>query len=130
MHTPTFGEAFEFEHRFAFGENGPDSGTTPERYRAARQAEVDEIGAAFSELLGPDFECDVFAVVAPDLGFIGGFFDDDGNRLDPENIRIPSLCIACKRHCSDDWEEEAMCTLMRLNQRDCEDFCCDGFTAS
>lgn len=130
MQLSTFGESFEFERRVAFGENGPDSGSSPERHQAALQAEAEEFAAVFNELLEPDFECDVFALVAPDLGFIGGFFDDDGNRLDPENIRIPSLCIACRRHCSDDWEEETMCTLMRLNQRDEDDFCCDGFKAS
>ena len=127
MRTHTPDEGFDFENSPAFGENGSGEDAT-RRFRKARPTAENENGSdPFEELCGPVFDCGVRALVAPDIGFIGGFFDDDGNRLDPERVSIPSLCTCCTRRDSADWEEETLCTLMRLDQRDSEEFCCDGY---
>lgn len=47
----------------------------------------------------------------------GGFFDDDGNRIDPANIPIPAICMICKSYITDDPEDNILCTLNRSDQR-------------
>ena len=45
---------------------------------------------------------------------ISGFFDDDGNQLNPNLHPLPSLCLSCQK--KDDPNEEILCTLTRLDQ--------------
>lgn len=59
--------------------------------------------------------------------FVGGFFNDDGTRIDPLNIPIPELCLRCKRYLSDDWEDDILCTLTRNDQKDSDQFECYAF---
>ena len=43
-----------------------------------------------------------------------GIFDDDGNRINPELIPKPSLCVLCGK--DGDPEEEMKCLLNRVDQ--------------
>jgi hypothetical protein len=58
---------------------------------------------------------------------INGFYDDDGNKVDPDTVPIPSLCVICKSHQVDDWEENLMCLMNRFDQKDDTDFKCGAF---
>jgi hypothetical protein len=58
---------------------------------------------------------------------INGFYDDDGTKIDPETVPLPSLCVICKRHNSDDPEEKTLCLMTRYDQLDEEEFKCDRF---
>ena len=58
---------------------------------------------------------------------INGFYDDDGNKIDPESLPVPGLCIICKKHQIDDWDENVLCTLNRLDQRNEDNFKCGAF---
>lgn len=56
---------------------------------------------------------------------INGYYDDDGNKLNPDLIPKPGLCLICKL--DGDPEEEILCNLNRLDQRDEDDFKCGAF---
>lgn len=58
---------------------------------------------------------------------INGFYDDNGNKVDPDTVPIPSLCIICKSHQIDDWEENLLCLMNRFDQKDDNDFKCGAF---
>ena len=53
------------------------------------------------------------------------FYDDNGAEINPEAIKKPSLCVICKK--DNDPEEEIICTLTRMDQRDEEEFDCEAF---
>jgi hypothetical protein len=63
----------------------------------------------------------------PALDFVGGFFNDDGTRIDPESIPVPGLCIICKKHQYTDPEENFLCMMNRNDQRNDPDFKCGAF---
>lgn len=65
--------------------------------------------------------------IAPEPGFAGGLFNDDGTPIDPLKVPIPELCLRCKSYLSDDWEDNILCTLNRNDQKDSEDFKCGAF---
>lgn len=54
-----------------------------------------------------------------------GIYDDDGNKLNPELIPKPSLCVLCQK--DDDPSEEILCLLNRADQQGEEDFLCDAY---
>ena len=55
------------------------------------------------------------------------YFDDDGNELFPDLIPTPSLCIVCtKRNLPN---EEILCNLNRLDQKDEKEFVCYAFSS-
>jgi hypothetical protein len=56
---------------------------------------------------------------------IAGFFDDDGYEVIPELIKKPSLCITCKHDGNPN--EEILCTLTRMDQRNDNEFKCFGY---
>jgi len=56
-----------------------------------------------------------------------GFYDDDGNKINPESVPVPSLCVICKSHQVDDWEENLLCLMNRNDQRNEKDFKCGAF---
>ena len=56
---------------------------------------------------------------------INGYFDDDGNPLNPDLIQRPGLCLVCSKN--DDPDEEILCNLNRLDQRNDKDFICYAF---
>lgn len=53
------------------------------------------------------------------------YFDDDGNELNPDLYPKPQLCLSCKKN--EDPEEEILCNLTRLDQRDEPEFKCFGY---
>ncbi len=54
-----------------------------------------------------------------------GFFDDNGEKLDPNLIVKPSLCTTCEK---DDYpDQEIFCNLNRLDQKDEKDFECYAY---
>ncbi|NOY50892.1 MAG: hypothetical protein GXO88_10075 [Chlorobi bacterium] len=53
------------------------------------------------------------------------FFDDDGTEINPDLVPKPGLCLICKKQ--DDPEEEILCTLNILDQRDDDEFKCFAF---
>lgn len=56
---------------------------------------------------------------------LNGYFDDDGNPLDPNLIPKPGLCLICKKDF--DLNEEILCNLNRLEQRNQDKFVCYAF---
>lgn len=58
---------------------------------------------------------------------INGFYNDDGTKIDPESVPVPGLCVICKKHRIDDWEENLLCLMNRNDQRDEPDFKCGAF---
>ena len=53
------------------------------------------------------------------------FYDDDGAEINPDIIAKPSLCASCAK--DDDPSEEPLCALIRLDQRDEEEFECGAY---
>jgi len=58
---------------------------------------------------------------------IDGYYDDDGNKLDPNLVSKPGLCLSCIN--DDDPEQEILCTLTRLDQQDDYEFQCFAYLA-
>ena len=56
---------------------------------------------------------------------MNGYFDDDGNELNPDLIPKPNLCLSCKKN--EDPNEEILCNLNRLDQRDENEFKCFAY---
>lgn len=54
-----------------------------------------------------------------------GFFDDDGNELNPDLYPKPQLCLSCKK--DEDPNEEILCCLTRLDQIGESDFKCFAY---
>jgi len=55
------------------------------------------------------------------------YYDDDGNELDPAEIRLPRMCTMCDKR--GDPHEEILCNLNRLEQRNESDFKCGSFVS-
>ena len=53
------------------------------------------------------------------------FFDDNGEKLDPNLIVKPSLCTTCRK--DDNPDQEIFCNLNRLDQKDEKDFECYAY---
>jgi len=58
---------------------------------------------------------------------INGFYDDNGNKIDPESIPVPGLCVICKSRYVDDWDENLLCQMNRHDQQNEKDFKCGAF---
>ncbi|NOZ63086.1 MAG: hypothetical protein GXO74_15655 [Calditrichaeota bacterium] len=58
---------------------------------------------------------------------ISGFYLDDGTKIDPNLIAKPGLCVSCRLDDSLDPEDEILCILTRIDQRDEADFQCGGY---
>ena len=58
---------------------------------------------------------------------IDGYYLDDGTKIDPNLIAKPSLCVSCVF--DDDPEEEILCILNRIDQRDDPEFKCYTYFA-
>lgn len=62
------------------------------------------------------------------MKFEGGIYNDDGTKVDEDLIPVPSLCIVCKIHETDNFMEDVLCKLNRNAQRDNLDkFDCASF---
>ncbi len=55
------------------------------------------------------------------------YYDDDGNELNPHLIPKPELCVGCRKDESEDWEDEILCNLNKLDQSGKEEFVCHAF---
>lgn len=53
------------------------------------------------------------------------YFDDDGTEVNPNLFPKPHLCLSCKKN--DDQNEELVCNLTRLDQRDEPEFKCFAY---
>jgi len=62
-----------------------------------------------------------------DIFNINGFYDDDGNKIDPLSVPVPGLCILCKSHDDTDPEENLLCLMNRFDQKGEDDFKCGAF---
>ncbi len=62
-----------------------------------------------------------------DFEEINGFYDDDGNKIDPDSVPIRSICVICKSHHVNDCDENLLCLMNRFDQRDEEEFKCGAF---
>ncbi|MBW8333470.1 MAG: UPF0158 family protein [Prolixibacteraceae bacterium] len=58
---------------------------------------------------------------------INGFYNDDGTKIDPDSVPVPGLCIICRKHQIDDWDENLLCLMNRNDQRNESDFKCGAF---
>ena len=57
---------------------------------------------------------------------INGYYDDDGNKINLDLFSKPGLCLICKKNdCPG--EEELLCNLNRLDQRNSKEFICHAF---
>jgi hypothetical protein len=56
---------------------------------------------------------------------IDGYFDDDGNKLNPDLIPKPGLCLLCKN--DDNPNQTIECNLNRLDQDGELDFKCGAY---
>ncbi len=59
--------------------------------------------------------------------FWWGFYDDDGNQVDPGLLKVPGLCLVCRLYQTDDNEENLLCTMNRYDQRNKDHFECAAF---
>ena len=55
------------------------------------------------------------------------YYDDDGNELDPASVPMPPMCLMCEK--KDDFDEEILCNLNRLEQREFKNFKCEAFVS-
>lgn len=56
---------------------------------------------------------------------MNGYFDDDGNELNPDLYPKPQLCLSCIN--DEDVTEEILCNLNRLDQKGDSDFKCFAY---
>ena len=52
-------------------------------------------------------------------------FDDNGKEINPDLMPKPDLCLICKKQ--DNTEEEILCALNRIDQRNDNEFKCFAF---
>ncbi|MDP2808213.1 MAG: hypothetical protein Q8O74_08795 [bacterium] len=55
----------------------------------------------------------------------GGYFTDEGEEVNPDLIPKPGLCLLCQK--DDDPNEEMLCNLNRLDQKDSGEFRCFAY---
>jgi hypothetical protein len=58
---------------------------------------------------------------------MSGIFNDDGTKVDIDSIPLPSLCVICRQHMTDDEEENILCLMNRNSQCDENEFQCGMF---
>jgi hypothetical protein len=56
---------------------------------------------------------------------ISGYYDDDGEKLNPNLIPKPDLCATCRKDENED--EEILCNLNRLDQAGEKEFICYAY---
>lgn len=62
-----------------------------------------------------------------DPGNIAGIFDDDGNEILRDSIKMQPLCLTCIKNFSDDWEDDILCNLNRADQKNEKEFRCYSY---
>ena len=104
---------------FVYEENCPFPGYCSTCKEFAAEMKCDEgIGDS-------DFDPPVDGLI--DFEMINGFYDDDGNKIDPNSVPVPGLCIICKQYQLDDSEENLLCLMNRNDQRNELDFKCGAY---
>lgn len=58
---------------------------------------------------------------------INGFYDDDGNKINPSLVKKPGLCLICKKDENDNPMENILCLMTRHDQQGEEEFICEAF---
>ncbi|GEM_PF-2474100 len=116
---------FEFEHLFARKVNGAVSDGSGNGM-IIPAGEIADMPANTAGLESVDTDGNIFE----DGGMLGGYFDQEGNRLDPDSVPRPGLCICCADNDSVDSGKEILCNLTRLEQRDEPEFRCGSFVPS
>ena len=58
---------------------------------------------------------------------LSGYFDDDGNKINPNFYPKPSLCLSCMSNDPEDDYEDILCNLTRLDQKDEREFKCYAY---
>ena len=58
---------------------------------------------------------------------INGLYDDNGNKINPDLLPVPGLCLTCKSYYLEDWEENILCNLNRYDQRNEKKFICGAY---
>jgi hypothetical protein len=58
---------------------------------------------------------------------INGFYDDDGNKINPDILPVPGLCITCRSYETENQEENVLCSLNRYDQHNSLDFICGAY---
>jgi hypothetical protein len=58
---------------------------------------------------------------------INGFYDDDGNKIEPHSVPVPGLCTICRKYQNGDEGEDLLCLMNRYDQRNETDFRCGAF---
>ncbi len=58
---------------------------------------------------------------------ISGYYDDDGEKLNPNLVSKPDLCTSCRK--DDEESEEILCNMNRLDQAGEEEFICGAFVS-
>ena len=53
------------------------------------------------------------------------YFDDDGTEINPDLVPTPDLCLVCKKQ--HDPQEEILCALTKIDQRNDDEFKCFAF---
>lgn len=61
------------------------------------------------------------------MEMINGFYDDDGNKINPELVKKPGLCLLCKKNVENDSIENMLCIMTRHDQRREDVFECGVF---
>ena len=56
----------------------------------------------------------------------GGFYDDNGNAINPDLFPKPQLCMGCRKNDLGGMEE-ILCTLNRMDQKDSDEFICGAY---
>ena len=62
-----------------------------------------------------------------DVTKIAGIFTDDGYEINPDLIKMPSLCLTCLKNYEPGLEDDILCNLNRYDQRDSDKFICHAF---
>ena len=57
---------------------------------------------------------------------ISGYYNDDGEKLNPNLISKPDLCTTCRKD-EEGEEEEVLCNLNRLDQAGEKEFICYAY---
>ncbi len=53
------------------------------------------------------------------------YFNDDGTEINPDFYPKPGLCLICRKNT--DKDEEILCALNRIDQRESHEFECGAF---
>ena len=59
---------------------------------------------------------------------IAVFFDDDGYEITHDQIKMPLLCLSRRKNYEPGPEDDILCNLNRIDQKDKDDFFCHAYS--